>query len=142
MQAKTLSKGESATVQNAVAHTDAIEAPSRRRGAAGKTASPVAPKPTVGTVTADGSASRSKAKAPSSKRVKFSFSMPPVEHDAIVALKHKLSEVGGSKVKKSDIVRASVLLLLSLPDSKIRAALGKISALNGSDNNGKHKKRS
>lgn len=140
MQAKTLPKGKSATAQSAVAHTDASEAPSRRRGAAAKTASPVASKPKVGTVIANGSASRSKAKAPSSKRVKFSFSMPPVEHDAIVAVKHKLSEVVGSKVKKSDIVRASVLLLLSLPDSKIRAALGKISAMNGSDNERKTKK--
>jgi hypothetical protein len=51
-----------------------------------------------------------------------------------VALKNKLSEVVGSKVKKSDIVRAGVLLLLSLPDSKIREALGKISAINASHN--------
>lgn len=140
MQAKTLQNGKAATTPNAVAHIDAGETPSRRRGAAAKTASPVAAKPKVGTVTANGSASRSRAKAPSSKRVKFIFSMPPVEHDAIVALKHTLSEVVGSKVKKSDIVRASVLLLLSLPDSKIRAALGKISAMNGSDNGRKTRK--
>lgn len=140
MQAKTLPTGKAATKPNTVVDIDASETPSRRRGAAAKTASPVASKPKVGTVTANGSASRSRAKAPSSKRVKFSFSMPPVEHDAIVALKHKLSEVVGAKVKKSDIVRASVLLLLSLPDSKMRAALGKISAMNGSDDGPKTQK--
>lgn len=140
MQAKTLPKGKSATAPNPVAHIDASATQSRRRVAAAKTASPVASEPKVGTVTANGSASGSKSKAPSSKRAKFSFSMPPVEHAAIVALKHKLSEVVGSTVKKSDIVRASVLLLLSQPDSKIRAALGKISAMNGSDNERKTQK--
>lgn len=66
------------------------------------------------------------------KRKTYSFTMPKVEHEAIVALKQKLSDIVGLKIRKSDIVRASMLIFLSQPDSKIRASLGKISAIDGS----------
>lgn len=141
MQTKMLPKGRSVTTSNAGPHADASETPSRRKGGAAKSASDTASKPKLGKVTANGSPSTGKAEAPSSKRVKFSFSMPPVEREAIVALKHKLSGIVASKVKKSDIVRAGVLLLLSLPDAKLRGALGKIAAIDGGHHeNGKHKK--
>jgi hypothetical protein len=130
MQTRTLPEEKSVTVPSAETHSRSNEMPPTRRGG-GKTASRIVSKPKVSKVAANGSASKSKANAKSSKRAKYSFPMPQVEHEAIVALKHKLSEVG-SKVKKSDIVRAGVLLLLSLPDSKVRASLGKISAINGS----------
>jgi hypothetical protein len=68
MQTKTLAQGKTATVP-------IVETPPRRREAATKTAPLQASKPKVGKVTA-ASASTSKAKAQSSKRVKYSFSMP------------------------------------------------------------------
>lgn len=135
MPAKSTSKAKPATKPNVAVQSHANKTAATKRKLAVKTpALPTAnkkmPKATA-TVTANGATAMSFSKPQSSKRVKYNVSMPPAEHDAIVALKHRLSDVVGAKTKKSDIVRAAVLLLLSLPDPKIRAALGKISALNG-----------
>jgi hypothetical protein len=141
MQTEKLPNGRAASAPDVVASANSDVTQPRRRGTVAKAAANLASASKLAKVTVNGSASTSKSKAPSSRRVKFSFSVPLVEHEAIVALKHKLSEAVGSKVKKSDIVRAGVLLLLSLPDAKIRTALGKIPASDGSHSeNGKLKK--
>jgi hypothetical protein len=132
MQAKTLPKGKSAAAPKTVANSQSNETRSSRNGAA-KTLSGGLSKQKIVKAAGNGSSTTSKPKSQiSKKRVKFSFLMPQAELDDIVTAKHKLSEVVGAKVKKSNIVRAGVLLLLSLSESKIRAALGKISAIDSS----------
>ena len=51
--------------------------------------------------------------------------MPKSEHETIVALKEKLNEQG-IKVKKSELIRAGIRLLVGLPDARIKASLEKI----------------
>jgi hypothetical protein len=60
------------------------------------------------------------------KKVKFSFTMHETEHDAVVELKHKLSDAMGSKVKKSDLIRVALQLLQSQPQAKIKAGIVKL----------------
>lgn len=135
MPAKATPKAKPATVSNVAEQSPANKtAPTKRKLAVTTPSLPAASKKmakAMNTVAVNGSTATGVSKAQSSKRVKYGVSMPPAEHDAIVALKHRLSDLAGVKTKKGDIVRAGVLLLLSLPDVKIRAALGKISALNG-----------
>lgn len=70
----------------------------------------------------------SSAKPPRTKVEKYSYNMPKSEHDAIVALKRKLNEQG-IKVKKSELIRAGMYLLVSLSDARIKASLEKISTV-------------
>lgn len=53
---------------------------------------------------------------------KYSYNMPKSEHSAIVALKEKLIEQG-VKVKKSELIRAGIRLLVGLSDARIKGAL-------------------
>lgn len=70
----------------------------------------------------------SRARTPRTKVKKYSYNMPKSEHDAIVALKGKLNEQG-IKVKKSELIRAGIHLLVSLSDARIKASLEKISTV-------------
>lgn len=70
----------------------------------------------------------SSARTPRTKVKKYSYNMPKSEHDAIVALKGKLNEQG-IKVKKSELIRAGIHLLVSLSDARIKASLEKISTV-------------
>lgn len=83
-------------------------------------------KPSIEKPQSKAAASKTKAKVKREKTVKHSFTMPESEHDAVVELKHKLSEVMGSKVKKSDLVRVALQLLLSQPQTKIKSGLVKL----------------
>lgn len=68
----------------------------------------------------------SSARTPLTKVKKYSYNMPKSEHEAIVALKAKLNEQG-IKVKKSELIRAGINLLIGLSDARIKASLQKIS---------------
>ncbi|WP_426116734.1 hypothetical protein [Massilia sp. PWRC2] len=70
----------------------------------------------------------SSARPPRTKVEKYSYKMPKSEHDAIVALKRKWNEQG-IKVKKSELIRAGIHLLVSLSDARIKASLEKISTV-------------
>lgn len=78
------------------------------------------PKATV-PIEASATTSRSKVK-------KYSYNMPKSEHDSIVALKGKLNEQG-IKVKKSELIRVGIHLLIGLSDARIKASLQKISTV-------------
>lgn len=72
-------------------------------------------------------------KSESSKTRKYSFPLLDAEHDALVALKHTLSEVTGGKVKKGELLRAAVRLLLKQPQTKVKAELAAIAAATDSE---------
>lgn len=65
------------------------------------------------------------ARTSRSKVKKYSYNMPKSEHDAIVALKGKLNEQG-IKVKKSELIRIGIQLLVGLSDARIKASLQKM----------------
>lgn len=67
------------------------------------------------------------------KTKKYSLPLSEQEHDALIALKHALSDASGGKVKKGDLLRAAVRLLLKQPRTKVTAELAILSAAAGKE---------
>lgn len=65
-----------------------------------------------------------KAKEP--KLVKRSVQMSESEHDELKALKDRLSEELGKKIKRAELVRASIRLLLRQPLAGVKRELAKL----------------
>ena len=59
------------------------------------------------------------------ERVREKFSLPAGEYAQLVALKERLAAQGAS-VKKSELLRAGLLLLAALDDSELQAALARL----------------
>jgi len=57
--------------------------------------------------------------------VRDGFTFPKVEHDRLVELK-KVLAVQGIDVKKSDLIRAGLILALALPQAKLKSILAKL----------------
>lgn len=53
------------------------------------------------------------------------FTFPKAEHDRLVELKKQLAEQGVT-VKKSDLIRAGLILALSMPQTKLKSVLSKL----------------
>lgn len=62
------------------------------------------------------------------KAAKYSYKMPKSEHEVIVELQKKF-EAQDIRVKKSELIRAGIQLLLGLSDARAKASLQKIVAL-------------
>lgn len=62
------------------------------------------------------------------KMAKYGIALLEAEHDAMVEMKQKLSEALGQKVRKSDLLRAALRLLLSQSPAKVKAELTKVVA--------------
>ena len=56
---------------------------------------------------------------------KYTYKMPRLEHDFVVALKEKLNEQG-IEVKTSELIRAGIQLLAGLSDARMKASLQKM----------------
>lgn len=63
-----------------------------------------------------------------SKLVRERFTLPEVEYEQLVSLKKRLSDQGLS-VKKSELVRAGLLLLLTLDDGVLKRVLSEVPAV-------------
>jgi hypothetical protein len=61
------------------------------------------------------------------KLVRDRFTIPETEYEQLVELKKRLSALGFS-IKKSELVRAGLLLLGAMDDTKLKAATAKLSA--------------
>ena len=59
------------------------------------------------------------------KLIRDSYAMPEAEYAQIAQLKQRLLELGES-VKKSELLRAGLLLLAALDDSELQAALARL----------------
>ena len=57
--------------------------------------------------------------------VRDGFTFPKAEHDRLVELKKQLAEQGVT-VKKSDLIRAGLILALSMPQTKLKSVLSKL----------------
>ena len=61
-----------------------------------------------------------------SRRLKikdYRFPLTEAEHDALLALKHVVSDSTGTKVKKSALMRVAIRLLLKHPHAKLEAEI-------------------
>lgn len=61
--------------------------------------------------------------------VRERFTLPEIEYDQLAVLKKRLSERGIS-TKKSELVRAGLMLLAALDDDELQALLAKVPSLN------------
>lgn len=66
-----------------------------------------------------------KEKAPKLKMERDSFTMPKVEYAQIYILKDKLVKLG-QPAKKSELLRAGLMLLSAMDDEKLKATMAKI----------------
>jgi hypothetical protein len=78
--------------------------------------------PAVALVAAGEAAEAKPAKAKKVKVVRDSFTMPEAEYAQIAALKKRIARYGGS-AKKSELLRAGLLLLAGLNDVEFTAAI-------------------
>ena len=78
--------------------------------------------PAVAPVAAGEAAEAKPAKAKKVKVVRDSFTMPEVEYAQIGALKKRIARYGGS-AKKSELLRAGLILLARLNDVELTAAI-------------------
>jgi hypothetical protein len=69
-----------------------------------------------------------KEKAPKLKMERDSFTMPKVEYAQIYLLKDKLMKLG-QPAKKSELLRAGLMLLSAMDDEKLKATMAKIPAI-------------
>ena len=53
----------------------------------------------------------------------YRFPLTEAEHDALLALKHVVSDSTGAKVKKSALMRVAIRLLLKHPHAKLEAEI-------------------
>ena len=53
----------------------------------------------------------------------YRFPLTEAEHDALLALKHVVSDSTGAKVKKSALMRVAIRLLLKQPHAKLEAEI-------------------
>lgn len=71
------------------------------------------------------------SKSKSIKMKKSSFHMLETEQEALAALKQVLSDAAGKKVKKDDLLRVAVRLLLKQTQAKVKAELAAIAVSSG-----------
>ena len=69
-----------------------------------------------------------KEKAPKLKMERDSFTMPKAEYAQIYILKDKLIKLG-QPAKKSELLRAGLMLLSAMDDEKLKATMAKIPAI-------------
>ena len=81
--------------------------------------------PVVAPVTAGKAAEAKPAKAKKVKVVRDSFTMPEAEYAQIAALKKRIARYGGN-AKKSELLRAGLLLLAGLNDVELTAAMSDV----------------
>ena len=100
-----------------------------------KTTAPAAPKKAPAKATADQSVSPSVLKADKKKEkpekvkvVRDSFTIPKTEYTQIAALKKRAMALG-LEVKKSELIRAGLLLLVGSSDAAFRKAMGEVPTL-------------
>ncbi len=67
-------------------------------------------------------------KAPKLKMERDSFTMPKAEYAQIYILKDKLIKLG-QPAKKSELLRAGLMLLSAMDDEKLKATMAKIPAI-------------
>lgn len=134
MPAKSSATGQAKGPAETTADSPTVGKSTRRRAPSDATkAAPGAPVKVVGRNSGNGIAkttapTKSSAKQSGIKIERYSYKMPKSEHETIVALKEKLNEQG-IKVKKSELIRAGMHLLVNLSDAKIKSSLDKISAV-------------
>jgi len=69
-----------------------------------------------------------KAKQPKVKMERDSFTMPKEEYAQITVLKARLQTIG-QPAKKSELLRAGIMLLAAMSDNTLKATLAKIPAI-------------
>lgn len=93
-------------------------------------AKPAAAKPARKSATKTAAADK-KAKQPKPPKVKMerdSFTMPKDEYAKLAALKARLQTLG-QPAKKSELLRAGVMLLAAMSDNTLKATLAKVPAI-------------
>lgn len=106
-----------------------IAKPVTKRAATLKPVAPSAPaKPTKALEKSGALSEKAKkaAKPDSIKMKKSSFHMLETEQEALFSLKHVLSDALGKKVKKDELLRVAVRLLLKQTQAKVKAELAAI----------------
>lgn len=91
-------------------------------------AKPVAAKPAKKPAKKTASSSDKKAKQPKVKMERDSFTMPKEEYAQITVLKARLQTLG-QPAKKSELLRAGVMLLAAMSDNTLKATLAKVPAI-------------
>ncbi len=132
---KTRSASKSAS-QSAAARKPATAAKRAPTKKAPAKKAPVAAKPLAAPVTVQAAlatqpapADKPKVDKPKKpKLVRDSFTMPKAEYAAIDALKQRAAKLGQSP-KKSEVLRAGIMLLASLSDAALLTALGHVPAI-------------
>jgi hypothetical protein len=69
-----------------------------------------------------------KEKTPKLKMVRDSFTIPKNEYAQFAVLKERLNKLG-QPAKKSELIRASIMLLTAMTDATLKSALSKVSTL-------------
>lgn len=105
----------------------------RKTTAATKKITPAAPESKAPTSTGRKRLSKAFArpldkKSAKVKLVRDRFTIPETEYEQLVDLKKRLSALGFS-IKKSELVRAGLLLLTAMDDAKLKAATAKLSVV-------------
>ena len=110
-------------------------APTTVKTTATKAAAPAAPKKAPAKPVADAPVSPSVLKADKKKEkpekvkvVRDSFTIPKTEYTQIAALKKRAMALG-LEVKKSELIRAGLLLLVGSSDAAFRKAMGEVPTL-------------
>lgn len=94
-----------------------------------KAASVAVKKPEVKASVAEVAAKKNeKEKTPKPKMERDSFTMPKAEYAQIYILKDKLVKLG-QPAKKSELLRAGLMLLSAMDDEKLKATMAKIPAI-------------
>ena len=103
-------------------------APAKKAPSAAKTLAAPVPAPTVPVAKA-APAEKPKADKPKKpKLVRDSFTIPKVEYAALDALKQRAVKLGQSP-KKSEVLRAGIMLLANLSDAALLTALSHVPAI-------------
>jgi hypothetical protein len=103
-------------------------APAKKAPSAAKTLAAPVPAPTVPVAKA-APAEKPKADKPKKpKLVRDSFTIPKAEYAALDALKQRAAKLGQSP-KKSEVLRAGIMLLASLNDAALLTALSHVPAI-------------
>ncbi|MFN7858089.1 MAG: hypothetical protein ACK5OA_16235 [Acidovorax sp.] len=89
---------------------------------------PAKAKPPAGQLAAQPAVADKEAKARKPKLVRDSFTFPKDEYAVIEALKERLARLG-QPVKKSELLRAGLKALASMPDSALKSALQAVPSL-------------
>lgn len=126
MPAKTPAKG-----RNVDASGDTTPAPEQPAQAKETKASPKSKAgPGKKAATGDPAPATQKGKSRGDRRRKYGLAMLESEHDALISLKNELTEATGAKVRKGDLLRLAVKLLLSQSPAKVRAGIAKLANAN------------